>query len=248
MGRTDRDREVKKLIAEAIAPLMARIGQLETENAALKAELARLQKNSCNSSKPPSSDIVKPPPPPLADGGNKRQIGGQPGHVKHQRQPFTPEVIDRVIRHEKQDPGVLEPLDQWAVLQQIELAECPCVIREHRARRYRDPASGRIVPAAWPPEVESAGLLGPRLTALVAYLKSVCHALFSTIRKFFRDVLGVTTSRGQLRSPRPPLRSVSVGATPCRASIIPAEEQRLFMAYSIAGLSVRMWVNPFSLC
>jgi transposase len=32
----------------------------------------------------------------------------------------------------------------------------------------------------------------------VGYLKSVCHASFSTIRKFLRDVVKVTISRGQL--------------------------------------------------
>jgi len=29
-------------------------------------------------------------------------------------------------------------------------------------------------------------------------MKGVCHASFSTIRKFLRDVVGVTVSRGQL--------------------------------------------------
>jgi transposase len=33
---------------------------------------------------------------------------------------------------------------------------------------------------------------------LIAYLKGVCHASFSTIRKFLRDVVHVTISRGQL--------------------------------------------------
>ena len=41
-------------------------------------------------------------------------------------------------------------------------------------------------------------MLGPHLTALVAYLKGVCHASFSTVRKFLRDVVGLTISRGQL--------------------------------------------------
>jgi len=40
--------------------------------------------------------------------------------------------------------------------------------------------------------------VGPGLTTWVAYLKGACHASFSTIRKFFRDVLEVTLSRGQL--------------------------------------------------
>jgi transposase len=198
MERTFNDTEVKKLIAEAIAPLVARIAKLETENTALQAEIARLKKNSSNSSKPPSSDIVKPPPPPLPAGESKRKIGGQPGHVKHERQPFTPDQIDHTVRHDRPPYAALVPLNQWAVLQQIDLAEQPCVITEHRAQLFRDPATGRIVQAAWPREVEAAGLVGPRLTALIAYLKSVGHLSFSTIRKFCRDVLGVTISRGQL--------------------------------------------------
>jgi len=46
--------------------------------------------------------------------------------------------------------------------------------------------------------VARAGLVGPRLSTLVAYLKGVCHCSFSTIRKFLRDVACVTISRGQL--------------------------------------------------
>ena len=49
-----------------------------------------------------------------------------------------------------------------------------------------------------PPAIEKAGLVGPHLTALVAYLKGVCHASFSTIHTFLRDVLDVPISRGQL--------------------------------------------------
>jgi transposase len=49
-----------------------------------------------------------------------------------------------------------------------------------------------------PAAVEQGGLLGPTLTAVIAYLKGVCHASFSTIRKFCRDVLTLTLSRGQL--------------------------------------------------
>ncbi len=41
-------------------------------------------------------------------------------------------------------------------------------------------------------------MLGPELTALVGYLKGVCHASFSTIRNYFRDVLKIPISRGQL--------------------------------------------------
>ena len=49
-----------------------------------------------------------------------------------------------------------------------------------------------------PRPIVQGGLVGPRLTALIAYLKGVCHASFSTVRKFLRDVMQVSISRGQL--------------------------------------------------
>jgi transposase len=52
----------------------------------------------------------------------------------------------------------------------------------------------------WPEDLKKAGLIGPRLTALVAYLKSACHMSYSSIRKFLRDCVGVTLSRGHLRT------------------------------------------------
>jgi hypothetical protein len=52
--------------------------------------------------------------------------------------------------------------------------------------------------AALPPEVEKAGLVGPRLSALVGWLKGVGHCSFSTIARFCRDVLRLGLSRGQL--------------------------------------------------
>ena len=71
----------------------------------------------------------------------------------------------------------------------------------HRASRF-----GPLVPAL--PEVSlravagrrGQGALCPRLTALVAFMKGVCHASFSTIRKFLRDVAQVDVSRGYLPS------------------------------------------------
>jgi len=49
-----------------------------------------------------------------------------------------------------------------------------------------------------PAHIEKGQLIGPRLTAIVGYMKGACHCSFSTIRKFLRDVIGVTISRGQL--------------------------------------------------
>ena len=188
---------------ERIAALERQVAQLMQQIARLNEQVAKLSKNSSNSSKPPSSDIVKPPKPPAPGGGKKRKIGGQPGHPKHEREPFGPEELDDV-RHYRLDccpdcGGKLRPGRAEArVVQQIEIPECPVEIIEHRSEACWCRKCRKHVYAPLPPAVEKGGLLGPNVTVWVAFLKGVCHASFSTIRKFFRDVLMVTISRGQL--------------------------------------------------
>lgn len=180
----------------------ARIAKLEAENSQLREQLAKLRKNSSTSSKPPSSDIVKPRKPAPKD-GKKRKRGGQPGHPRHDRPPFTPEQIDQVYQFElnccPDCGGSLQPSDAAPrVIQQVEIIEKPVRIEEHRAGAYWCPHCRKVHYAPLPSPLMKAGLLGPRLTALVAFMKGVCHASFSTIRKFLRDVAGVKISRGQL--------------------------------------------------
>lgn len=120
-----------------IAELEQTVARLTAKVEELTAQVARLSKNSSNSSKPPSSDITKPPRPPgYAKNG---RIGGQPGHVRHERPPFTPDRIDRTCLYEFPPEEVrrrrLRPLETWFVLQQVELLERPYEVVEHRARR-----------------------------------------------------------------------------------------------------------------
>ena len=61
----------------------------------LKEEIAILKKNSGTSSKPPSSDITKPKSEQRRSG--ERKIGGQKGHPRHDRTPFTQDELDEVI-------------------------------------------------------------------------------------------------------------------------------------------------------
>lgn len=167
----------------------------------LEHELAKYKKNSSNSSKPPSSDIVKPPKENRANG--ERKIGGQPGHPKHYRPLFSLEDIDAVHTHALDAcpvcGGELLPSDAAPrVVQQVEIIEKPVRIEEHRGTAYWCAGCRKIHYAPLPAEVEHGGLAGPRLTALVGYMKGCCHASYSTIQAFVRDVAGVTLSRGQL--------------------------------------------------
>jgi transposase len=208
MTRLFTEQEVAALIEAAVAPLREKIVQLEVQLAALQAEnerlrteVARLKKNSSTSSKPPSSDIVKPPPPPSADGKKrkKRRRGGQQGHPRHTRPRFPPEQIDHTRLYELPSLGLdWQPLDEFRVLQEVELVEKLFEVTEHRARCYRNRLSGEVIAAAWPAQVVKAGLVGPRLSALIGYQKGACHMSFTSIQHFFDNVLHLPISRGYL--------------------------------------------------
>ena len=95
--------------------------------------------------------------------------------------------------------GPLRPFENPAdVLQQVEITAKPTIVTEHCALAYWCRIARSFITAPLPEAVEKAGLFGPRLTALVAFMKGVCHASFSTIRKFLRDVVRVDVSRGYL--------------------------------------------------
>jgi transposase len=193
-----RELEAKSAELEAkVAELAARIEQLE-------GELAKARKDSGNSSKPPSSDIVKPPKQGKSTRRKKRKRGGQRGHARHVRPAFAPEEIDHTWEYTLQscpDCGsAMEACEEEPpkVVQQVELAPRPVEVHEHRGLACRCRNCEKVHHAPIDPEVRRAGLAGPRLTALVAYLKGACHCSFTTIRDFVRDALGVTVSRGYL--------------------------------------------------
>jgi len=165
----------------------------------LEEKIARLQKNSGNSSKPPSSDIVKPLKV-IRRPGKKRKRGGQRGHRKFSRQPFEPEQIDEVIEYELKDKEAkgLKPLDEWFIIQQIELPEKMYRVIEHRARKYLDPATGQIHIAPIPDEIRKGGLLGADFTTATAFMKGGCHMSYTTIQRFLKELMKLDISRGML--------------------------------------------------
>ena len=204
MDAKDRKIErLERLVAEQAATIemLLQHNQTLTKRVEqLESQLAKARKDSSNSSKPPSSDIVKPTKTAAKRRRKKRKPGGQPGHAKHQRKPFEPDQIDKIFEYEltSNDAAGLTPLDHWTITQQIELVERPFIITEHRARLYLDARTGKTVTAPLPPEVAQAGLVGPRLSAAIAYQKSACHMSFTTVQNFWRELTGLTISRGQL--------------------------------------------------
>ena len=194
----ERLRQENRQLRDIVETLNSRINTLEEK-------LAGSKKNSRNSSKPPSSDIVKPKKSKTSENEAKCKVGGQPGHPKHTRPLFTEDQIDK--RHPHVYPSCpdcggevtlrldLEPRR----VQQIEIKKIPVLKEEHCAYAVWCEGCERIHYKPFPKHVVKASLFQERITALVAYMKYVCHASFSTIRKFIRDVLGETVCRGFLR-------------------------------------------------
>ena len=187
----------------------SRIRQLEAENAELKARLlqlerlvAKLRKDSSTSSKPPSTDITNPKKE-KPKGGGKRRAGGQLGHKKHERK-FT--LADADVQHGYEldlcprygSSNLLLLPEESNILYQFELVEKPALLNAHICFAYYCEDCDEVHHAELPNEIANGGLVGPRLSATIAYLKGGCHSSYTTVQSFLADVLGVDLSTGMI--------------------------------------------------
>jgi transposase len=206
-----REKRYKRRIADLEAQLARRderIVELEKEITDLKQtvhhlteQIAQLSKNSSNSSKPPSSDIVKPPKDKRSK--KRRRQGGQPGHPGVNRQPFTREQIDdtQELHAQACDCGCRhrgKKLDQPRIHQFAELRDDPLLVTEYRLHGYVCPRCGQVVWATLPDGVIEGQLFGPRLQALIGYLKGSLHASYRGLEAFCREVLNINVARSHL--------------------------------------------------
>jgi transposase len=177
--------------------------RLKKENQRLQSQLAKSKKTSANSSKPPSSDIVKKKG--RKRGKNpKRKIGGQPGHPKHERPLFLPDLVDYFHNHDLkccpdcQGPVHLDPQSQPRILQQVELPQKLFEVHQHTAHGYWCAPCGKTHYAPMPPHLVKGGLLGPRMTSMVALLKGPLSFSYTKIQTYLREVFQLRVSRGIL--------------------------------------------------
>lgn len=194
-------RELVRKQAKQIAAQAKQIDALTAEVADLKLQLAKAKKDSSNSSKSPSSDITKPKKPQDKPGRPKKpKAGGQPGHKRNLRQPLPPERVSKTIDHELDQAEIdrlgLTPTDQYDCIQHIELPDTPLIVTEHRFRLY-EAADGSIY-YQHDPDIHGQPIFGPRLLAMVGWMKSRAHNSYTTIEQYFDDVLQVPVSRGYL--------------------------------------------------
>ena len=190
-------------VVKVICELSQQVDLLQKRVEALERKVAQLSKNSSNSSKPPSSDITKPTAKKPKKG--KRKIGAQHGHPKHERPLFPEEDIgkfhdyrlDACPQCDNTDVTFLDLPPR--IIQQMEMEKVVVSKEEHRSYPIWCERCGKVHYHPFPEHVVKEGLFKERITALVAYMKAVDHASFSTIRKFIRDVMHEKVSRGYLR-------------------------------------------------
>jgi transposase len=200
-------RQVEKLKRD-LEQAGERIAEQQEEIRKLEKELAEARRNSTNSSKPPSSDGLAGPQRVRGRKPGvkcKRRAGGQIGHAGHYRKPVeaakvsqtievlpkqcsrcghgfaagttSAQVIGEPHRHQVVD---LPPIEAWITEYQCIKLECPCC--------------GQATRAALPDEARDQ--MGPRLTALVAYLTVVCRMPRRVVQRLLEQAMGITISLG----------------------------------------------------
>ena len=193
----------QEAVVKTICDFSNIIDNLQNKVYTLEQQVAKLSKNSSNSGKRPSSDDITKKNKKSGK-GKKRKIGAQPGHEAHFRHPFTEDEINNFVPHPLTEcpicNGEVFLMDSPPrIIQQMEIPERPIIKYEHRSYPMWCNNCETIHYMPFPENIINEGLVKSRMTAMIAYMKHVCHASFSTIRKYIRDVLGENISRGQLR-------------------------------------------------
>lgn len=189
----------REAVIDLVEGLLARVDELSTEVAELRA---RLDQNSRNSSKPPSSDgYAKPPAPKSLRRPSGRKPGGQSGHRGHHlKQVESPDEVihhvpDRCTGCGAELRGA--ELAGEEVRQIFDLPEIRLAVSEHRAQRKRC-SCGQLSRADFPAGVDAPAQYGPALRGLVLYLIVYQHLPYERAAQLLSDWLGAPLSTGTL--------------------------------------------------
>jgi transposase len=192
-GCRERDARLARL-EEQLAEALVRIRDLED----------RLGQNASNSSIPPSAN---PPqaPPPVRKQPTGRKPGGQPGHPPHLRERLPPERLTEPTIHYVPEscsgcqaalPAAASPNDpepRWH--QVVELLAMPVQVTEYQAHARACRCCGEMTWAQIPDAIRSH-VIGPRLTATMAYLSGTLHVSKRGIEEFVEAVFQAPIALG----------------------------------------------------
>jgi transposase len=193
--------DLVKLFELVVGELKAKLAAQQQEINALRAEVARLKgppPNSTNSSMPPSRDFKKDRRSP-----GKKARGAKPGHVMMKRvlidDPDT--VIVGKAKRCRCGADVSQVQPEIVVRRQItELPMIKPVVIETRQEICKCPCCGKKVHGELPEELRQERGFGPRLEALVVYLRQQHHLSFERTEELLSSLLGIDMSEGGIGS------------------------------------------------
>jgi transposase len=179
--------------------LERQLHQLREEVAELRRQLNR---NSGNSSLPPAAN---PPwaPRPVTKKPSGRRPGGQIGHEGHFRELLPLEQVDEVVRHRPPccrhcGAEFEDAAPQESVVDRHQVTELPKVavrVTEHQAIACRCDKCG-LTTSGPIPDAHSVSVLGPRLSAAMAFVSSRVHGSRRAVEELLEEVLGAPLALG----------------------------------------------------
>jgi transposase len=217
--------------------------------AELQVQVAALQKNSSNSSKPPSSDM---PSAPDRKHNNSRKSsgkkpGGQPGHAGITRQPVAnpDEVIGR--KPEACENCGLGLCGRAATLmsatQVVDIPPIVPTITEYQ-QFARTCSCGHTTIGALPAGIAAndGGIqIGPNASSFLVYLNTAHHLPFKRLALVSRDIFHFPLSTGTIANK---LETAAVAAVPLKQSILAFLHRSSWVGSDETGVRVagkRIW-------
>lgn len=211
----------------------ALIQELRRHMSALREEVRQLRelvgKNASNSSLPPSAN-----PPnadkPVVKQPSTRKPGGQPGHEPHLRLRLPAPRLRQVIHHRPShcnacqrplpvEAGPGDPEPTWH--QVAELPPLAAQVVEHQGHSRICPGCGAVNQAVIPAEVRRHSV-GPRLAAVMAYLRGCHHVSLRGVEEIVETAFEVPVSLGQVSNLE---TQVSQALAPAHAEALAAVRQ-----------------------
>lgn len=178
-----------------VKELRQKIAFLERENAELKAKLSS---NSRNSHKPPSSDGSKKPNHSKPKSG--KPSGAQKGHIGHTLKES--DHPDRVVKHYlDRCPHCARSFEgknhlYWKKAQVFDIPELKIEVEEHLIEECFCTQCQKSCSAALPNGMRFGVQYGPRIQALMVYLRDYHYLSSDRVVEFFQDIFLHTLSEG----------------------------------------------------
>ncbi len=196
----------KEAVIETLLKMDARIQELEKlEQRVVELEhiIARLTRNSSNSSRPPSSDPPWSSKEPKRKAPAKRKQGGQPGHKGKKRDLLPPELVAKMhdlfpaqcascqlpITEDLQTPSA-NPLRH----QVTDLPPIFPVTIEYRCHSVLC-SCGHRTTASLPNEIAQSEF-GPGVHAVIAYLMAAHRVTRRGVTEIMGSIFGISISTG----------------------------------------------------